>query len=166
MSVLLHSMIALYRFRRADRQLLYVGRTVDLDRRNGEHTQTDRYREISSIDVEWHPDLDSAILAEALAIDEECPLWNVQLALPRPTFRTQRDHFTWEPQNAAQRAALQEVDRHAARLDLLSEIDRGPHYRATGVRLRQAISTAWDLGVPAKLLAQRARPRNRAELPD
>jgi hypothetical protein len=161
MSVLLHSMIALYRFRRADGQLLYIGRTIDLPRRKGEHVQDERYLSVTRIDVEWLPDLPTAIVSEADAIAAECPLWNVQHQIPAPGFRAEPDAFVWAPENEAQRAALTEIDKWAEQVDLLAGVSRGVDYRRAGVRLKAAIVNAWDAGVPPKLLAQRSRPRNR-----
>lgn len=163
MSVSLHRVIALYRFRRADGQLLYIGRTVDLPRRKGEHVRDERYLSVSRIDVEWLPDVPTAVIAEADAIASECPLWNVQHQIPAATFRAMPNAFVWAPESEAQRGALAEIDKWAEQVDLLAEVSRGPEYRRAGVRLKAAIAQAWDAGVPAKLLAQRSRPRNRVE---
>lgn len=70
---------ALYRFYDAAGRLLYVGITADLPRRLGRHKR-DRpwWADVTRVEVAHYPDRENALAAEAEAITDERPLYNVR----------------------------------------------------------------------------------------
>jgi excisionase family DNA binding protein len=73
----------LYRFFDADGALLYVGRTIAPARRWREHERhSDWFADVATVTRIVYPDAASLADAEREAIREECPLHNVQLAIP------------------------------------------------------------------------------------
>ena len=68
----------LYRHFDADRNLLYVGVTSNIDVRNASHKVNSHwFSAIDIIESEEFPDRSSAVAAELSAIKEESPKWNV-----------------------------------------------------------------------------------------
>jgi len=80
-------MNTLYRFYDASDQLLYIGITLDPIARLRAHRATKgrRWAQIATITLEQFPDRTSIIRAEAEAIRNERPLWNIQHNTPRPS---------------------------------------------------------------------------------
>ena len=69
---------ALYRFFNADRQLLYVGLTVDPGSRWTSHCKEKPWwHEVDTVKVETFPTRDLVIKAEREAIETEYPLYNI-----------------------------------------------------------------------------------------
>lgn len=77
---------ALYRFYNTGGVLLYVGITMDVPRRMNQHGKSkDWFDKVSGIKIEWHPDRLAVLKAEALAIEVERPMFNIQHPpLPEP----------------------------------------------------------------------------------
>lgn len=66
------------------KRLIYVGATVDLSRRLGEHRKAAWWFPlVTRSRLQVFPDLDSARAAESVAIQEEAPMFN-QLGTGRP----------------------------------------------------------------------------------
>jgi hypothetical protein len=65
-----------YRYRDADEQLLYVGITVNPERRESEHEMRLFWPLVASASEVWYPDTPTARAAETVAIRTERPLFN------------------------------------------------------------------------------------------
>jgi hypothetical protein len=79
---------ALYRHFDAAGQLLYVGISNDALRRLLQHKdRAGWYEQIRRVNVEWLPDRAAALSAEAGAIRQEAPLWNVRRPATPPMHR-------------------------------------------------------------------------------
>lgn len=75
---LLRSKTALYRHYDRDGRLLYAGITVDLANREAMHSfQSPWWKHVDTSKVEWFSDRLSAIEAEAQAIKDEDPIFNI-----------------------------------------------------------------------------------------
>ncbi|WP_432077794.1 GIY-YIG nuclease family protein [Streptomyces sp. YPW6] len=71
--------VALYRLRDAQRQLLYVGVTEDLEHRWVNHAAVKPWwPTVATRSVKWLPTRAHALIAEAKAIRSEKPLYNTQ----------------------------------------------------------------------------------------
>jgi predicted GIY-YIG superfamily endonuclease len=68
---------AVYRCFGTDGQLLYIGTTGKLGRRFASHAQKIWFLEVRGITLEWYPDEESALEAEAAAILAEQPKYNI-----------------------------------------------------------------------------------------
>jgi predicted GIY-YIG superfamily endonuclease len=68
---------AVYRAYDADNNLLYVGCSVNPDRRLKDHVRTPWYPRMTRCAVEWHPNFDIGRSVERVAIETEEPLFNV-----------------------------------------------------------------------------------------
>lgn len=74
---------AVYRMYSGDGVLLYVGCTSDLDRRLTQHIlRRDWIQEVARIQLEWHPNRDTARQVESAAIRTEDPWYNVRGKFP------------------------------------------------------------------------------------
>jgi hypothetical protein len=68
---------AVYRCFGTDGQLLYIGTTGHLGRRLAAHAEKIWFLEVRAITFEWHPDEESALAAERIAIHAEQPKYNI-----------------------------------------------------------------------------------------
>lgn len=76
---------ALYRFRDASGELLYVGVSMDIESRFSNHKRAaDWWQQCSRIDMTWYPTRADALVAESAAIDAENPRWNRSSGRKRP----------------------------------------------------------------------------------
>lgn len=77
------SPVALYRFRNDARELLYIGITRRPEARWDEHAaEKPWWGEVQDMTIEWHPDRLSAATAEAKAIIDERPRYNLRREMP------------------------------------------------------------------------------------
>lgn len=75
----------LYRHFDADGKLLYVGISLSAITRLRQHREISPwFNQIRRVDIETHPDRDAAMNAEAKAISEESPKFNIKLGKYRP----------------------------------------------------------------------------------
>ncbi len=71
---------ALYRLFDAEGVLLYIGIARNPDERMKYHIAFKRWwSEVARTDLEWFGDRAAALAAEAVAIREECPRYNIQV---------------------------------------------------------------------------------------
>lgn len=157
---------ALYRFYSGDGQLLYIGITIDVERRWKQHASSAVWWHLRARHaVEHFPSRAEAETAERAAVRAEKPLYNYVYSAPdsglkrgyvRPEQRPRQPQPAavvpepWRP-NDVQEAALLAVRQ------LADEADRQcPGARQ---RLREALVTAWDLEIPASVLAAHSKRR-------
>jgi hypothetical protein len=77
---------ALYRFFDADENLLYIGITMNPAQRWRAHAHDKQWwHEVADIRIEKQSSRAAALTAEAVAIREECPRYNIVHAAPLPT---------------------------------------------------------------------------------
>lgn len=137
----LSDMHAVYRMFDAAGGLLYIGRTARPGRVD-EHAEKRWFPLVSVITLEWHPTLADAVLAEARAIAEERPRYNIA--------GTQ----------AAKRQGprIRVTDLPDALGDLLEVFgdDKGMHWQVAAERLAERFPDRWE-GATRELVRLEAR---------
>lgn len=113
---------ALYRFFAADGALLYVGITVDLEKRwSGHQSNKPWWPDVAEKTVQWYDDRPSALAAEAEAIKTELPRHNVAGSPLAPGPRELEDH---ELSGGQAKDVLRGVELGAQIVDPLFIVDR------------------------------------------
>lgn len=84
-------MNTLYRFYAKNGKLLYIGRTHHIESRFSSHRREKPWERVSRITLEHYDTADDLCRAEAAAIRDEAPLWNVQGGTTRRRGRAMRD---------------------------------------------------------------------------
>jgi len=79
------TMQALYRFINDKNELLYIGRSISPGVRFNQHRKYQKWwYEVSTITIEYYPDIDAVKKAEKSAIRQENPIYNIVYNLPTP----------------------------------------------------------------------------------
>jgi len=136
---------ALYRLFATDGALLYIGITGDLSKRLARHARTKNWwPDVSRKTVTWFQTRRHALLAEATAIRDEKPPFNLLVALTSGNSRPARNPFHHEP-GAVTLARLHKgltktelAERLGVALSLISQIESGKRNATPAMLLRLA----------------------------
>lgn len=74
----------LYRFFDIADSLLYVGISMHIEARFGQHRRLKPWDQVARIQLETFPTRAATLEAELLAIQSEHPIWNIAFAVPPP----------------------------------------------------------------------------------
>jgi predicted GIY-YIG superfamily endonuclease len=93
---------ALYRHFAVDGRLLYVGVSLGALKRTEQHRSGSAwFADVAAITLQWFPDREAALAAEALAIKAERPEWNIVGSIDRRPTSSPLRAFSSHPEGSA-----------------------------------------------------------------